>query len=292
MAPTAALHLGAGLALKPQHFSEARDCRDSGLWFEVHPENYLVDGGPRLHWLEVIRAHHPVALHGVSLSLAGEAPPDAAHLQRLAALVRRLQPALVSEHLAWSRTDSHYLADLLPFQRSTAALQRVARHVAQVQDRLQRPIAIENPSHYLPDAFGDWHHSWDEVDFLAELVHRTGCLLLLDVNNVQVSAHNLGFSADAYIDRFPGHAVAEIHVAGHSSDAQLGAGLLIDSHDAPVTPAVWALLNRFVARHGPRPVLLERDGNVPAFDVLRQESPTAADILAHHAAALPLEATP
>ena len=292
MAPTAALHLGAGLALKPQHFNEARDCRDSGLWFEVHPENYLVDGGPRLHWLEVIRAHHPVALHGVSLSLAGEAPPDAAHLQRLAALVRRLQPALVSEHLAWSRTDGHYLPDLLPFQRSTAALQRVARHVAQVQDRLQRPIAIENPSHYLPDAFGDWHHSWDEVDFLAELVHRTGCLLLLDVNNVQVSAHNLGFSADAYIDRFPGHAVAEIHVAGHSSDAQLGAGLLIDSHDAPVTPAVWALLNRFVARHGPRPVLLERDGNVPAFDVLRQESTTAADILAHQDAALPLEATP
>ena len=292
MAPTAALHLGAGLALKPQHFSEARDCRDSGLWFEVHPENYLVDGGPRLHWLEVIRAHHPVALHGVSLSLAGQAPPDAAHLQRLAALVRRLQPALVSEHLAWSRTDGHYLPDLLPFQRSTAALQRVARHVAQVQDRLQRPIAIENPSHYLPDAFGDWHHSWDEVDFLAELVHRTGCLLLLDVNNVQVSAHNLGFSADAYIDRFPGHAVAEIHVAGHSSDPLLGSGLLIDSHDAPVAPAVWALLNRFVARYGPRPVLLERDGNVPAFDTLRQESTTTADILAHHAAALPLEVTP
>lgn len=292
MAPTAALHLGAGLALKPQHFNEARDCRDSGLWFEVHPENYLVDGGPRLHWLEVIRAHHPMALHGVSLSLAGEAPPDAAHLQRLAALVRRLQPALVSEHLAWSRTDGHYLPDLLPFQRSTAALQRVARHVAQVQDRLQRPIAIENPSHYLPDAFGDWHHSWDEVDFLAELVQRTGCQLLLDVNNVQVSAHNLGFSADAYIDRFPGHAVAEIHVAGHSSDPLLGSGLLIDSHDAPVAPAVWALLNRFMAQHGPRPVLLERDGNVPAFDTLRQESTTAADILAHHAAALPLEVTP
>ena len=293
MAPTAALHLGAGLALKPQHFNEARDCRDSGLWFEVHPENYLVDGGPRLHWLEVIRAHHPMALHGVSLSLAGEAPPDAAHLQRLAALVRRLQPALVSEHLAWSRTGSHYLPDLLPFQRSTAALQRVARHVAQVQDRLQRPIAIENPSHYLPDAFGDWHHSWDEVDFLAELVQRTGCQLLLDVNNVQVSAHNLGFSADAYIDRFPGHAVAEIHVAGHSSDPLLGSGLLIDSHDAPVAPAVWALLNRFMAQHGPRPVLLERDGNVPAFDELRQESSTATGILARHAAAaLPLEATP
>ena len=299
MAATATtVTLGAGLALKPQHFSEARDCRDSGLWFEVHPENYLVDGGPRLHWLDVIRAHHPVALHGVSLSLAGEDPPDEAHLQRLAALARRIEPALVSEHLAWSRAGGSggpggpYLPDLLPFQRSTAALQRVAGHVAQVQDRLQRPIAIENPSHYLPDDPHHWAHSWDEVDFLTELVRRTGCQLLLDVNNVQVSAHNLGFSAHAYIDRFPGHAVAEIHVAGHSADPQWGAGLLIDSHDAPVAPPVWALLDRFVAQHGPRPVLLERDGNVPTFDTLRQESGTAAKILAHHAAALPLEATP
>ena len=282
MAPTAAAHLGAGLALKPQHFREACDCRDSGLWFEVHPENYLVDGGPRLHWLEAIRAHHPIALHGVSLSLAGEDPPDEAHLQRLTTLVRRVEPALVSEHLAWSHTNGHYLPDLLPFQRSTAALQRVAGHVAQVQDKLQRRIAIENPSHYLPDALGHWRHGWDEVDFLTELVRRTGCQLLLDVNNVQVSAHNLGFSADAYIDRFPGHAVAEIHVAGHSSDPQLGAGLLIDSHDAPVAPAVWALLDRFVARHGPRPVLLERDGDVPAFDVLRHELATATRILVHH----------
>ena len=292
MAPTAAAHLGAVLSLKSQHFREACDCRDSGLWFEVHPENYLVDGGPRLHWLEAIRAHHPIALHGVSLSLAGEDPPDEAHLQRLTTLVRRVEPAMVSEHLAWSHTNGHYLPDLLPFQRSTAAFQRVAGHVAQVQDKLQRRIAIENPSHYLPDALGHWRHGWDEVDFLTELVRRTGCQLLLDVNNVQVSAHNLGFSADAYIDRFPGHAVAEIHVAGHSSDPQLGAGLLIDSHDAPVAPAVWALLDRFVARHGPRPVLLERDGNVPTFDTLRQESGTAADILARHVAALPLEATP
>ena len=124
MAPTAAAHLGAGLALKPQHFREACDCRDSGLWFEVHPENYLVDGGPRLHWLEAIRAHHPIALHGVSLSLAGEDPPDEAHLQRLTTLVRRVEPALVSEHLAWSHTNGHYLPDLLPFQRSTASTPR------------------------------------------------------------------------------------------------------------------------------------------------------------------------
>ena len=287
MAPTAALHLGAGLALKPQHFNEARDCRDSGLWFEVHPENYLVDGGPRLHWLEVIRAHHPVALHGVSLSLAGEAPPDAAHLQRLAALVRRLQPALVSEHLAWSRTDGHYLPDLLPFQRSTAALQRVARHVAQVQDRLQRPIAIENPSHYLPDAFGDWHHSWDEVDFIAELVQRTGCALLLDVNNVYISAHNLGFDAQAYLNAFPLHAVAEIHLAGHHADPVHGDALLIDSHDAPVAPAVWALYAQVIARTGPVPTLIERDDQLPALSELLTEREQAHNALT---AAQPKEA--
>ena len=206
--------LTAGLGLKAEHYDAAVAARVEGLWFEVHPENYMVAGGPRLGWLEAIRSRHPVSLHGVSLSLAGDAEPDAAHLQRLAALVRRIQPALVSEHLAWSTWNGQYFPDLLPFPRSTAALHRIAANIARTQDALGTAIAIENPSHYLRiDG-----HEWDEIDFLRELAQRTGCKLLLDINNVYVSARNLGFSADDWIDRFPHALVGEVHLAGHDAD--------------------------------------------------------------------------
>ena len=266
--------LTAGLGLKPEHFDAALAARASGLWFEVHPENYMVDGGPRLAWLEAIRRQHPLSLHGVSLSLAGEAAPDARQLQRLAALVRRFEPALVSEHLAWSRFEGAYLPDLLPCARSHALLQRMAEHVDQVQQALGRRIAIENPSHYLQLP----GHDWDEVDFLRELVRRSGCGLLLDINNVHVSARNLGFDAGAWLDRFPAEAVMEIHLAGHTSDPVHGEALLIDSHDAPVAAPVWSLYARFVERAGPRPTLVERDGNLPAFDELMAERERAAAI--------------
>lgn len=268
--------LATGLGLKPEHFDDAVRARADGLWFEVHPENHLVAGGPRLAWLEAVRERHPLSLHGVSLSLAGEAPLDAAHLRRLAALVRRLQPALVSEHLAWSRFAGGWLPDLLPFPRTTQALQRIAARIAQAQDVLGRPIAIENPSHYLrlPG------HLWDEIEFLQELARRTGCTLLLDVNNVHVSAHNLGFDAGEWIDRFPAELVSEVHLAGHSTDPVLGDALLVDSHDAPVAPAVWALYRRFVQRAGARPTLIERDGNVPPFAELLAERATAQAIAA------------
>ena len=268
--------LATGLGLKPEHFDDALRARAEGLWFEVHPENHLVAGGPRLAWLEAVRERHPLSLHGVSLSLAGEAPLDAAHLRRLAALVRRLQPALVSEHLAWSRFAGGWLPDLLPFPRTTRALQRIASRIAQAQDVLGRPIAIENPSHYLrlPG------HLWDEIEFLQELARRTGCTLLLDVNNVHVSAHNLGFDAGEWIDRFPAELVSEVHLAGHSTDPVLGDALLVDSHDAPVAPAVWALYRRFVQRAGARPTLIERDGNVPPFAELLAERATAQAIAA------------
>ncbi|GAC1526172.1 MAG: DUF692 domain-containing protein [Ramlibacter sp.] len=270
-----AVALDAGLSLKPEHYGDALQTTRAGLWFEVHAENHLVDGGPRLAWLEAVRQRHPVSLHGVSLSLAGDSEPDAAHLRRLAALVRRLQPALVSEHLAWSRWGGHYLPDLLPFPRTTEALQRIAANLARTQDAMGRTIAIENPSHYLQiDG-----HAWDEIDFLAELVRRTGCTLLLDVNNVQVSARNLGFDAAAWIDRFPGAPVSEVHLAGYSIDPALGDALLIDSHDAPVAPAVWDLYRRFIGRAGPRPTLIERDGNVPAFADLLGEVSTASAVL-------------
>ena len=259
--------LTAGVGLKPRHYDEARDCRAAGLWFEVHPENYFVEGGPRLAWLEAIRARHPISLHGVSLSLAAAAPPDAAHLQRLRALADRIQPALVSEHLAWSTWRGAYHPDLLPFPRTTEALARISANVAAAQDALGRRLAIENPSHYLKiDG-----HEWSEIDFLAELARRTGCGLLLDVNNVFVSASNLGFDARKYIDAFPAAPLVEIHLAGHSADPSLGERLLIDSHDAPVAEAVWALHSHLVARVGPRPTLVERDDQLPAFDVLLAE---------------------
>jgi uncharacterized protein len=267
--------LTAGLGLKPQHFDAALACDQPGLWFEVHPENYLVEGGPRLAWLEAIRARHPVSLHGVSLSLAADAAPDAAHLQRLAALANRIEPALVSEHLAWSAWRGNYLPDLLPFARTHAALARIADNIARTQDALARRIAIENPSHYLRME----GHDWDEIDFLHELSRRTGCGLLLDVNNVYVSARNMGFSAEAYIDAFPADAVMEIHLAGHAPDPRMGQALLIDSHDAPIAPAVWALYERLITRIGPRPTLIERDDQLPPFAELLAERSQAHALL-------------
>jgi len=272
MQSTAVMSITAGLGLKPEHYDAALSSQVEGLWFEVHPENYMVAGGPRLGWLEAIRERHPISLHGVSLSLAGDAEPDAAHLQRLAALAQRIQPSLISEHLAWSAFDGRHFPDLLPFPRSTEALQRVAANIARTQDALNTSIAIENPSHYL--RFD--RHEWDEIDFLAELARRTGCTLLLDINNVHVSARNLGFSAADWLDRFPHERVSEIHLAGHASDPMLGDALLIDSHDAPVAPEVWRLYRRFIERAGARPTLIERDGKVPGFDELMDERAQAA----------------
>lgn len=267
--------LGAGLGFKPEFAEDALAARDPGLWFEVHPENYLVAGGPRLALLEALRASHPLSLHGVSASLGGAAPPHADHLRRLAALVDRVAPALVSEHLAWSRAGAAYAPDLLPVPRTTEALRRVVANVSRLQDALRRPVAIENPSHYLR-----LDHAWGEVDFLHELVRRSGCGLLVDVNNVFVSASNLGLDAAAWIDAIDGDAVMEIHVAGHRPDADPSTGLLIDSHDAPVAAPVWALLERLTARIGPRPTLLERDGHLPPFAELIAERGRAQSVLA------------
>jgi len=267
--------LTAGLGLKPQHYDAALTCTAQGLWFEVHPENYRVAGGPRLAWLEAIRERHAVSLHGVSLSLAADARPDSVHLAQLADLTRRMQPALVSEHLAWSFWNGTYHPDLLPFPRTHEALARIADNISITQEALKRSIAIENPSHYLLiDG-----HDWSEIDFLNELTRRSSCSLLLDVNNVFVSARNLGFDAVQYLDGFPASAIMEIHLAGHSQDPNLGAALLIDSHDAPVGAEVWALYERLIRRIGPRPTLIERDDQLPAFDVLLDECARAASIL-------------
>ena len=267
--------LTAGLGLKPQHFDEALASTAAGLWFEVHPENYMVDGGPRLAWLEAIRRAHPLSLHGVALSLAADADPDPQHLDRLAAVVDRFEPALVSEHLAWSSWRGAYRPDLLPVPRTAEALARVVANVGRTQDRLRRRIALENPSHYLVIE----EHDYGEVEFLVEVARRSGCALLLDVNNVFVSGSNLGYEPERYVDAVPAELVAEIHLAGHSTDPQHGAAMLIDSHDSPVAAEVWALYERLVERIGPRPTLIERDANLPSLSDLMAERAQAQRVL-------------
>jgi uncharacterized protein (UPF0276 family) len=266
---------GAGLGLKPEHYDEAYASTARGLWFEVHPENYMVNGGPRLAWLEAIRSRHPLSLHGVALSLAADSPPDEAHLRRLKALVDRVEPALVSEHLAWSAWRGRYHPDLLPFPRTHEALARIASNIARMQDALERGIAIENPTHYLTiDG-----HDWSEIDFLTELTRRTGCGLLLDVNNIYISARNVGFDEAAYTDAICAESVVEIHLAGYSRDAATMAPLLIDSHDAEIDEGVWALYRRVIERIGARPTLIERDDNIPSFEALLAERARAQSIL-------------
>ena len=264
-----------GLGFKPQHFEDAANCPAVGHWYEVHPENYMVPGGPRLAMLATLRDRYPLSLHGVGLSLAGDAPPSADHLGRLKALVDRFDPFVVSEHLAWSVSDGSYFPDLLPFPRTRQALARVADNIDRTQNALGRTILIENPSLYLRlDG-----HELSETDFLAELTWSTGCGLLVDVNNVYVSARNMGFDAEAWLDAIPGEAVGEIHLAGHVADARMGERLLIDTHGAEIAEPVWRLYERFVSRIGPRPTLIERDENIPSFKALMQERTRAAHVL-------------
>ena len=266
----------AGLGLKPQHYADAISETAAGAWFEIHPENYMCDGGPRHAALAAVRDRHPLSLHGVGLSLAGDEEPDETHLARLRQLVDRYEPFMVSEHLAWSRRGGAYHPDLLPFPRTQAALVRIARHIDRTQEVLGRRILIENPSLYLALE----GHDWSETEFLVGLCRRTGCGLLLDVNNVHVSANNLGYSAETYLDAIPENLVGEIHLAGHAPDPKLGEDLLIDTHGAPVDDAVWRLYRRFIARTGPRPTLIERDDNIPAYADLAAERGAAARILA------------
>ncbi|WP_298329312.1 DUF692 domain-containing protein [Asticcacaulis sp.] len=253
--------IGAGLGLKPQHYTEATGDRRPGLWFEVHPENVMVEGGPRLAALERVRAAHPLSLHGVGLSLGGPDPLDQPHLKRFRALIDRFAPFVVSEHLAWSRFEGHSVPDLLPVLRTSVELQRICERIDAAQTALGRALLIENPSHYL-NLRG---HDYEEAEFLSELVKRTGCGLLVDLNNVFVSARNIGSDPLAWLQALPAQAVGEIHLAGHSQDPVRGAALLIDSHDRPVDERVWALLDAALDLWGPRPVLIERDGEVPAY---------------------------
>ena len=274
--------LGVGLGFKPQHFDEAMENARPGVWFEVHPENYQVCGGPRWQMLHALRERHALSLHSVSLSLASPEAVDEGRLALLCDMHRRLQPALVSEHLAWSWWRGVYAPDLLPVRRSHALMAHLVRQIDRVQSALGSAIAIENPSHYV-----GLMHDVGEVDFLNELCRRSGCMLLVDVNNVAVSAHNLGLDAQAWLEDIDADQVAEVHLAGHEPDEQWGEALWIDSHSQAVADEVWLLYAQLIARLGPKPTLIERDSNIPAYEVLQAEADRARGILAARMACRP-----
>jgi hypothetical protein len=266
----------AGVGYKPQHFQAILDTPGTVEWLEIHAENYMGDGGRPLAQLRHLSQRFPISVHGVGLSIGGEAPLDPAHLARLKHLVDWLNPASFSEHLAWSTHDSHFYNDLLPLPYTDDTLARVCDHINQVQDTLGRQMLLENPSSYL--AFAE--STWAEPAFLHEIARRTGCGLLLDVNNVFVSATNLGYRPQDYIDAYPLDLVGEIHLGGHDEDADdHGRPLLIDSHGAEVVDPVWALLDYTLARSGPRPTLVEWDTDVPDWVVLEAEAARAAAAL-------------
>ncbi|MFJ4196194.1 DUF692 domain-containing protein [Pseudomonas sp. NPDC089534] len=266
----------AGLGLKTEHFTQVLDTRPDIGFFEVHAENYMVAGGPFHHFLGLIRERHPLSLHGVGLSIGAEGPLDGQHLKRLAALIERYQPHAFSEHLAWSSHGPVFLNDLLPLAYDTPTLNRVCDHIDQVQNALKRPMLLENPATYL--AFE--RSTFDEADFIHDVIRRSGCGLLLDVNNVYVSCINHQRDPLAYLGALPLHAVGEIHLAGFAEDADsLGDRLLIDDHGAPVDQAVWALYRQALQRTGPVATLIERDNHVPAFSVLMAEARQADEML-------------
>ncbi len=272
------LPLSAGIGYKAQHFAGLMEAPGPVTWLEIHAENYMGAGGRPLAQLRALADRFPISVHGVGLSIGGERPLDREHLARLRHLCDWLNPASFSEHLAWSTHDTGFLNDLLPLPYTSTTLARVADHIDQVQDALGRRMLLENPSTYL--AFAE--SEMEEVEFLSEIAHRTGCGLLLDVNNVFVSATNQGWDARAYIDAFPLHAVGEIHLGGHDEDAdEHGHPLLIDSHGRPVVDPVWSLYAYTVARGGPRPSLIEWDTDVPPLTELQAEADRAATILAY-----------
>jgi uncharacterized protein len=273
-APIPATSVGVGF--KSEH-AEAVFGTDHGLgFFEVHAENYMGDGGPSHHMLAELRALTPLSLHGVALSIGGAGPLNREHLAQLKRLIDRYQPALFSEHLAWSTHEGVYLNDLLPVPYDEETLARVSDHIDEVQETLGRRMLLENPSTYV--AFDTSIMS--EVEFLRAVVKRTGCGLLLDVNNVYVSAVNHGTEPMAYLDAFPMEHVAEIHLGGHFEDRDdLDAPLLIDAHGTPVAEVVWRLYARTLARIGPVPTLIEWDNDVPAFPVLTAEAARAREIM-------------
>lgn len=277
--PLHALPQRAGFGLKPEHYADVLAAAERGAppaWAEVHPQNYFGPGGPPHRWLTAITAHVPLSFHSVGLSLGSASGLDRDELAALAALCERYEPAMVSDHLSWSNGPDDKFPDLLPVPYNHAALDHFVREVGRVQDRLRRPMLIENPSRYLAYA----HDDWDEVDFLHQLCRRAGCGLLLDINNVEVSAFNLGLDPAAWLDAFDPALVGEVHVAGHSRKADdMGGTIAIDDHGSPVRDSCWSLLAAFLRRAGPKPVLVEWDSDVPDYATLMREVAKADALL-------------
>ncbi|MEJ8473109.1 DUF692 domain-containing protein [Roseibium algae] len=267
----------AGAGLKAEHVSIILEEQPEIAFFEVHAENYMGAGGVPHRQLEAIRQDYPISLHGVGLSIGAERPLDKEHLQRFKILNERYEPGLFSEHLAWSTHDTTYFNDLLPVPYDEPTLERVCSHIDQVQEVMGRRMLLENPSTYV--AFEQ--STLSELEFLSAVVDRTGCGLLLDVNNVYVSCVNHQQSAEDYLDAFPMHAVGELHLGGHACDEDdEGRPLLIDAHDREVDEAVWRLYEKVIASHGELPTLIEWDNDVPDWPILLAEAEAANRILA------------
>ena len=274
---TPALPAAAGLPFKHAHWPEIQARGGGAAWFEVHAENYMGNGGPPHRMLAALRALRPLSLHGVGLSIGGEGRLDGDHLARLRALVDRYEPASFSEHLAWSTHRGIYMSDLLPLAYCEAALTRVCDHIDETQQALGRRMLLENPAAYLALDGATMH----ETEFLAEVARRTGCGLLLDVNNVWVSAVNREFDPIGYLEAFPLHLVGEVHLAGHAAETDAdGRRLLIDTHDRRVDAQVWALYAWVVAQTGALPTLIEWDSDIPDFAVLLEQAATAEQAMA------------
>lgn len=273
-----------GIGLKPQHYVEVLESVPASVsmvgdagpgWLEVHPQNYFCAGGPPHRWLSAIAERFPVSFHSVGLSLGSAHGCDRDELELLARLCDRYRPAAVSDHLSWSGDAGNRYPDLLPLPYTGEALAHVAAQVLVVQDRLKRPVLIENPSRYL--AFAETQ--MDEVEFLHQLCERTGCAILLDINNIEVSATNLGFDPHSYIDRVDPSLVGEIHLSGHTREEHADGPLLIDDHGSCVSDLTWELFARFIGRSGKRPVLIEWDTDVPEFAILMAEVRKAEAIM-------------
>jgi uncharacterized protein len=272
------LPCSAGIGLKPKHYdavlSQPLSLARPG-WIEVHPQNYFGDGGPPHRWLTAIAEIYPLSFHSVGLSLGSADGVNKHDLEKIAALCERYNPASVSDHLSFSGNAHDRFADLLPVPYTYQSLDHFADQIRLVQDRLKRRILIENPSRYLAYK-GD---EMSEVEFIAALVRKSGCGIIFDINNVEVSAKNLGFSAEAYVDAIDPDWVGEMHLAGHAAEQHDSGPLLIDDHGSAVSDYTWALFERFIARAGPKPVLIEWDTDIPEYDILMAEADKAQAIL-------------
>ena len=270
------LTAGPGIGFKSEHFQDLKDGQPDLAFIEIHAENYMGAGGVPFAMLDRLRTHYALSVHGVGLSIGGEKPLDDAHLKRVKAVCDRFEPASFSEHLAWSTHDNQFLNDLLPLPYTRQTLDRVCAHIDHLQTSLKRQVLLENPATYLTFL----ESTMSEVDFIRAIAMRTGCGLLLDINNVYISAHNHGFLASHYLAEFPLNFVREIHLAGHDSDHQDHCHLLIDTHDCAVDGAVWDLFDATLAQTGPIATLIEWDQNIPPFSVLYAEAKRASHHLA------------